>query len=61
MTEPDTAPNEVVPTARRYVSFQEARRSAAPPSEVRSDEQIRADMKASVRRNAATLRTLARM
>lgn len=43
---------------RVFVSAKDARRTPKPE---RTDEQIRAEMKESVQRNAATLRTLSKL
>lgn len=50
--QPDAAP------PLRFRKASEVRRKPAPP---RTEEQIRADMEESVRRNASTLRTLSKL
>lgn len=61
MTAQKDVQNDVKQDLQRYVSFKEVRRGNPLPDRLRTDEQIRADMKASVRRNASTLKTLAKL
>ena len=46
---------------RRFVSAKEARRGSELPAHLRSEEQIRREMKESVKRNAQTLKVLSKL